>query len=132
MFQVVSRRRLRSRKGFDLIKVLVVDDHDRVRMGISRMLSDVDGLEIVGEASSGEEAVSQARSLKADVVLMDVRMPRSGGLDATRKVLQHDRGVKGIAVTVCEEEPCRSRLMQAGAAGYVTKVAPLDEMVAAI
>ncbi|SFQ86178.1 DNA-binding response regulator, NarL/FixJ family, contains REC and HTH domains [Halopseudomonas formosensis] len=132
MFQAVSYRRLRSRKGFDLIKVLVVDDHDLVRMGISRMLSDVDGLEIVGEASSGEEAVIQARSLKPDVVLMDVRMPGIGGLEATRKILQHDRGIKVIAVTVCEEEPFPSRLMQAGAAGYVTKGAPLDEMVTAI
>lgn len=110
----------------------MVDDHDLVRMGISRMLSDVEGLAIIGEASSGEEAVTQARSLKPDVVLMDVRMPGIGGLEATRKILQYDRGIKVIAVTVCEEEPFPSRLMQAGAAGYVTKGAPLDEMVTAI
>lgn len=110
----------------------MVDDHDLVRMGISRMLSDVEGLAIIGEASSGEEAVTQARSLKPDVVLMDVRMPGIGGLEATRKILQYDRGIKVIAVTVCEEEPFPSRLMQAGAAGYVTKGAPLDDMVTAI
>jgi len=130
--QTVSYRPLRLRKGFDLIKVLVVDDHDLVRMGISRMLSDVAGLTIIGEASSGEEAISQARELKPDVILMDVRMPGIGGLEATRKLLQYDRNIKVIAVTVCDEEPFPSRLMQAGAVGYVTKGAPLDEMVNAI
>tara|TARA_R110000796_G_scaffold33118_6_gene86181 strand:+ start:2422 stop:3066 length:645 start_codon:yes stop_codon:yes gene_type:complete len=115
-----------------LIKVLVVDDHDLVRMGISRMLEDVAGLTVVGEADSGESAVTQARALRPDVVLMDVRMPGIGGLEATRKLAQLDKHMKVIAVTVCNEEPFPSRLMQAGAAGYVTKGAALEEMVAAI
>ncbi len=115
-----------------MIKVLVVDDHDLVRMGISRMLSDVPGLTVVGEADSGESAIEQARALKPDVVLMDVRMPGIGGLEATRKLVLNDKDLKVIAVTVCDEEPFPSRLMQAGAAGYVTKGAALDEMVTAI
>ncbi|MAB24978.1 two-component system response regulator UvrY [Pseudomonas neustonica] len=115
-----------------MIKVLVVDDHDLVRMGISRMLEDVAGLTVVGEADSGETAVTQARALRPDVVLMDVRMPGIGGLEATRKLAQLDKHMKVIAVTVCNEEPFPSRLMQAGAAGYVTKGAALEEMVAAI
>ncbi|MBA6419855.1 UvrY/SirA/GacA family response regulator transcription factor [Pseudomonas neustonica] len=115
-----------------MIKVLVVDDHDLVRMGISRMLEDVAGLTVVGEADSGESAVTQARALRPDVVLMDVRMPGIGGLEATRKLAQLDKHMKVIAVTVCNEEPFPSRLMQAGAAGYVTKGAALEEMVAAI
>lgn len=115
-----------------MIRLLVVDDHDLVRTGIVRMLADIRDLQVVGEAASGEEALKKARELKPDVVLMDVRMPGIGGLEATRKILQHDRGIKVIAVTVCEEEPFPSRLMQAGAAGYVTKGAPLDEMVTAI
>lgn len=119
-------------KGLELIKVLVVDDHDLVRMGITRMLSDVSGMSIVGEANSGEAAITQARELKPDVVLMDVRMPGIGGLEATRKLLQHDRSIRVIAVTVCDEEPFPTRLMQAGASGYVTKGAALDEMVTAI
>lgn len=120
------------RKGFDLIKVLVVDDHDLVRMGITRMLSDVPGLTVVGEADCGESALEQARKLKPDVVLMDVRMPGIGGLEATRKITSHDKNVRVIAVTVCDEEPFPTRLMQAGASGYVTKGAALEEMVAAI
>lgn len=119
-------------KGLKLIKVLVVDDHDLVRMGITRMLSDVSGISIVGEASSGEEAIIQARALKPDIVLMDVRMPGIGGLEATRKLLQYDRNIRVVAVTVCDEEPFPTRLMQAGASGYVTKGAALDEMVTAI
>lgn len=132
MFLTVFYRPLRSLKGFNLIKVLVVDDHDLVRMGITRMLRDVAGLTIIGEANSGEAAITQARALKPDVVLMDVRMPGIGGLEATRKLLQYDRNIKVIAVTVCDEEPFPSRLMQAGAVGYVTKGAPLEEMVNAI
>ena len=115
-----------------MIKVLVVDDHDLVRTGISRMLSDVPGLSVIGEADSGETAVVRARELKPDVILMDVRMPGIGGLEATRKLVQHDKHIKVIAVTVCDEEPFPTRLMQAGAAGYVTKGGALDEMVTAI
>src|SRR5690554_2283100 len=101
-------------------------------MGITRMLSDVSGLTIIGEANSGETAITQTRELNPDVVLMDVRMPGIGGLEATRKLLQYDRNIKIIAVTVCDEEPFPSRLMQAGAVGYVTKGAPLEEMISAI
>lgn len=115
-----------------MIKVLVVDDHDLVRMGISRMLSDVPGLIVVGEADSGESAIEQARALKPDVVLMDVRMPGIGGLEATRKLILQNKDLKVVAVTVCDEEPFPTRLMQAGATGYVTKGAALDEMVTAI
>jgi DNA-binding NarL/FixJ family response regulator len=115
-----------------MIKVMVVDDHDLVRTGISRMLADVNGIEVIGEAASGEEAVLKARSLEPDVVLMDVKMPGIGGLEATRKMLRHDDGLRVIAVTVCEEEPFPSRLMKAGAAGYLTKGAGLDEMLRAI
>lgn len=115
-----------------MIKVLVVDDHDLVRTGISRMLADVNGIEVIGEAGSGEEAVLRARELEPDVVLMDVKMPGIGGLEATRKMLRHDDGIRVIAVTVCEEEPFPSRLLKAGAAGYLSKGADLGEMVRAI
>ncbi len=110
----------------------MVDDHDLVRTGISRMLADVPDLDVVGEADNGETAITLARKLQPDVVLMDVRMPGIGGLEATRKLIQHDRNLKVIAVTVCHEEPFPTRLMQAGASGYLTKGAGLEEMVMAI
>ncbi|MBS9760280.1 response regulator transcription factor GacA [Pseudomonas mosselii] len=115
-----------------MIRVLVVDDHDLVRTGITRMLADIDGLQVVGEADSGESALKLARELKPDVVLMDVKMPGIGGLEATRKLLRSHPDIKVVAVTVCEEDPFPTRLLQAGAAGYLTKGAGLDEMVQAI
>jgi DNA-binding NarL/FixJ family response regulator len=115
-----------------VIKVLVVDDHDLVRMGITRMLADISGLQVVGEAASGEDAVRLARELAPHVVLMDVKMPGIGGLEATRKLLRQNSEIRVLAVTVCDEEPFPSRLLKAGAAGYLTKGAVLEEMVRAI
>ncbi|MGE8504524.1 LuxR family two component transcriptional regulator [Ectopseudomonas oleovorans] len=115
-----------------MIRVLVVDDHDLVRTGITRMLADIDGLQVVGEACTGEEALLKVRELKPDVVLMDVKMPGIGGLEATRKLMRSHPDIKVVAVTVCEEDPFPTRLLQAGAAGYLTKGAALDEMVQAI
>jgi len=115
-----------------LIRVLVVDDHDLVRTGIARMLDDIEGLQVVGQACSGEEAIAKARELKPDIVLMDIRMPGIGGLEATRRLLRSYPETKVIAVTACEDDPFPTRLMQAGASGYMTKGAGLDEMVQAI
>lgn len=115
-----------------MIKVLVVDDHDLVRTGITRMLADIEGLQVVGQADSGEESLKKARELKPDVVLMDVKMPGIGGLEATRKMLRSHPDIKVVAVTACEEDPFPTRLLQAGAAGYMTKGAGLAEMVQAI
>ncbi|GLZ86921.1 DNA-binding response regulator [Metapseudomonas resinovorans] len=115
-----------------MIRVLVVDDHDLVRTGITRMLADIDGLQVVGQADSGEEALKKARELKPDVVLMDVKMPGIGGLEATRKLLRSHTDIKVVAVTACEEDPFPTRLLQAGAAGYLTKGAALEEMIQAI
>lgn len=115
-----------------MTKILVVDDHDLVRMGIVRMLADVDGFEVVGDAKSGEEAVSKARQLAPDVVLMDVKMPGMGGLEATRRLRQVNPEMKIIAVTACDDSLYPTRLMQAGAVGYVTKGAEFTEITDAI
>ena len=115
-----------------MITVLVVDDHELVRTGISRMLADITGFKVIGDACSGEEALLLCRSLKPNVVLMDVKMPGIGGLEATRKLLRSAPDTKVIACTACDDEPFPTRLMQAGAAGYITKGADLEEMVKAI
>lgn len=115
-----------------MINILVVDDHDLVRMGLVRMLTDVDGFEVIGEAQSGEEAVAKARDLKPDVVLMDVKMPGIGGIEATKKLLNQEHPARIIAVTALDDDLYPNRLMQAGAKGYVTKGADLDEMIDAI
>ncbi|HEX4044603.1 MAG TPA: UvrY/SirA/GacA family response regulator transcription factor [Gammaproteobacteria bacterium] len=115
-----------------MIKVLLVDDHDLVRMGIKRLLQDVKGLSVVGEASTGEEAVALAKDLMPDVVIMDVNMPGIGGLEATRKMMRHNPDIKILALTVYADEPYPSRLLQAGASGYLTKGCDPEEMIRAI
>lgn len=115
-----------------MISVLIVDDHDIVRAGVGRLLADVNGIHVIGEASSGEEAVQIARDTRPNVVLMDVKMPGIGGLGATRRMLKDNPNIKVIALTVCGEEPFPTKLLQAGAAGYLTKGSDLEEMVAAI
>ena len=114
------------------IRVVVADDHDLVRVGIVRMLGDVDGIEVVAEASSGEEALQHARNLQPDVILMDVKMPGIGGLEATRKLVYQYPQIKVVAVSALDEGPFPSRLLKAGASGYITKGAELSEMVTAI
>lgn len=115
-----------------LIKVLLVDDHELVRIGIKRLLQDVSGIKVVGEASSGEEGVKIAKDVLPDVVLMDVQMPGIGGLEATRKMIRHNPDIKILALTVLDDEPYPSRLLQAGAAGYITKGCDAEEMVRGI
>lgn len=115
-----------------MIRVLVVDDHDLVRMGISRMLADVPDIDVIGEASCGVEAIKQARELTPNVVLLDVNMPNIGGVEATKRLLQIDPKIKVLAVSSLTAEPYPSMLLKAGVSGYITKGTPLDDMVKAI
>jgi two-component system invasion response regulator UvrY len=115
-----------------VINVILVDDHDLVRTGIKRMLEDVQGIKVIGEASSGEEAVTLGRKLKPNVVLMDVKMPGIGGFEATRKLLRIDPDMKVLIVTICNNDLYPARLLQVGASGYLTKGASMEEMVQAI
>ncbi len=111
---------------------MLVDDHELVRLGIKRLLQDVAGLKVVGEASTGEEAIRLAKETIPDVVLMDVQMPGIGGLEATRKMVRHNPDIKVLALTIYGDEPYPSRLLQAGAVGYITKGCAADEMIRAI
>jgi two-component system invasion response regulator UvrY len=115
-----------------LIKILVVDDHDLVRMGIKRMLGDIRNMKVVGEARSGEEAVRVAKEVRPDVVLMDIKMEGIGGLEATKKILHLNPDIKVLVVTVCEDEISPAQFLEEGAVGYLTKGASMDEMVRAI
>ncbi len=115
-----------------MINVLLVDDHDLVRTGIKRMLDDISGIKVVGEARTGEDAIKLGRKLKPQVVLMDVKMPGIGGFEATRKLLRSDPDIKVLIVTICNNDLYPARLLQVGASGYLTKGASMEEMVQAI
>lgn len=115
-----------------MIKVLLADDHDLVRTGVKRLLEDAGDIKVVGEAASGEDAIKLARELKPQVVLMDANMPGIGGLEATKRILRQVPEAKIIALTVHGDEPFPSKFLQAGAHGYLTKGADVQEMVRAI
>lgn len=114
------------------IKVLVVDDHDLVRMGIARMLDDDAQIEVIAEADNGDAAVQLARHHRPNVVLLDVNMPNVGGVEATRRIKQIDQNIKVLAVSSLSAQPYPSMLLKAGVNGYITKGTPLDEMIRAI
>ena len=115
-----------------MINVIIVDDHSLIRLGIRKLLANVTDIKVVGEADAGEKAISLVRELKPDIVLMDLKMPGIGGLEATHKLMRVNPKLKIIVVTVHDEEPFPYRLVRAGAAGYVTKNTNVDELVNAI
>jgi len=115
-----------------MINVMVVDDHNLVRKGLSVMLSSAQGIRVTGEACSGEEALTLAKSKRPDVILMDLKMPGIGGIEATKKLSRMLPEAKIVIVTVCDDDLFPSRVLQAGAVGYITKGAELEEMLRAI
>jgi two-component system invasion response regulator UvrY len=120
-------------KGINnMIRVMLVDDHDLVRTGVRRLLEDSPLIKVIAEASDGEQAYRMVKENRPDVVLMDLQMPGVGGLEATRKILQYDDGIRVIILTVHAEEPFPTKLLKTGASGYLTKGCSPDEMVNAI
>lgn len=115
-----------------MIQLLLVDDHDLVRSGMRRLLEEEADFQVVGEAGSGEEALNMVREHMPDVVLMDINMPGVGGLEATRRLLTLNPKIKVIAVSMYTEEPYPSRLLEAGAAGYLSKDCAAAEVVSAV
>jgi len=115
-----------------MIRVLIVDDHRLVRVGLAKMLADAKGITLVGEAESGERALTLAREVKPNVILMDLRMPGIGGLEATRRLLRIDSGIRVLIVTACDSDPYPAQAMKAGAAGYITKGATAEDLELAI
>ncbi|WP_163559133.1 response regulator [Halomonas sp. NO4] len=115
-----------------MIKVLIVDDHHLVRTSLARLLDGEDDLQVIGEAASGEEAITLSRSLRPDVVLMDLRMPGIGGLEATRKIVRGDPDVRVLALTGFMEDSFAQRLLEAGAGGFISKETQVSDMVDAV
>ena len=115
-----------------MIRILLVDDHELVRTGVKSILERALDIEVVAEASTGEEAVELVRKIEADVVLMDVSMPGMGGIEATRRILNVNPGLNVIALTALDDDPFPSRLNDVGAKGFLTKGCPATEMIQAV
>lgn len=115
-----------------MIRVLLADDHALVRAGIRALVQRVSGLEVVGEAENGREALRLAKSLHPNVVLMDISMPELNGLDAIARMLQYDPKIAVIVLSMHESREHVLRALQAGACGYVLKNAAVDELEKAI
>ena len=114
------------------IKVLIVDDHTLVRSGIRSLLALVEGIEVVGEASDGKEALEKTRQLTPDVVLMDLAMPVMGGLEATRRLRKEFPRTQVLALTQYDDSEYVIPIIEAGARGFITKMSAFSELAAAI
>ncbi|MTI12084.1 response regulator [Sansalvadorimonas verongulae] len=115
-----------------LIRVLVADDHELVRCGLVHMLADSNGIEVVGEACSGEEVLSFCRENSVDIVLMDIRMPGIGGLEATRRLHGSCPQSRVIALSALDDAVHSRKILEAGAWGYLTRGGDFQEMVQAV
>ena len=114
------------------IRVLVVDDHDLFRSGLSSLLASQGDFDVVAQASGGTMAIRLARELRPDVVLMDLRMPDVNGEDATRAIVEHDSTIRVLILTVAADEAALAGAIRAGAGGYLIKDAPIDDIADAL
>lgn len=116
----------------DVIRVLIVDDHALYRRGLQMVLGTEEGIEIVGEAADGLEAVERAEELLPDVIVMDVGLPKRGGIDAARVIRQQVPSTRILMLTSSEEESNLFEAVRAGATGYLLKDVPPEEVAAGI
>ncbi len=114
------------------IRVLIADDHQVVRDGLSAILQTKDDIVVVGEAKDGAEAVEKARQLQPDVVLMDISMPRMNGVEAARRLKEQSPGVRVVVLTMYEEDEYIFDLVRTGVAGYLLKTSDSAQIVKAI
>ncbi len=116
----------------DSIRVLLVDDQPLMRMGFAMVLDAEDDLEVVGEASDGAAALTQARALRPDVVLMDVRMPGMNGIDATERIVAEHPDLRVLVLTTFDLDEYAFAALRAGASGFLLKDSEPEALVAAI
>jgi RNA polymerase sigma factor (sigma-70 family) len=114
------------------IRILLADDHQVVRKGLRLILERHEGMEVVGEASDGREAVQLAGELKPNIVIMDVGMPQLNGIDATEQIIRHDPGAGIVILSMHSDEGYIVRALSAGAKGYLLKDSAEEDIVQAI
>lgn len=113
-------------------RVLIADDHQMLRESLRSMLESEDDLEVVGEAADGRDAVTMARTLAPDVVVMDIGMADLNGVEATRQIRAENREIKVVALSMYSDRRSVLRMLEAGASGYVLKSAAYDELRRAV
>ena len=114
------------------IRVLLVDDTPQVRRDLRSMLTLCEGIEVVGEAGNGQEAVEMTRTLKPDVVLMDLEMPALDGFEASTRIKRDRLSARVVALTIHDDEDSHRRASQAGIDAFIVKGAALEELLGAI
>ena len=116
----------------ETLRILVAEDHPLFRKGMISLLSSVPEFEVVGEATSGKEAIARAGELQPDVVLMDLQMPGGNGIEATREIVHESPSIRVLVITLFEDDDSVFMALRAGARGYVLKDADEEELVRAI
>ena len=114
------------------IRVLICDDHTMFREGLKALLQNEAGVEVVGEAENGRDAIEKLKQIPADVVLMGISMPHLNGFEATQRIVQTHRNIHVLILTMYDEDDLIIRCLEAGASGYVLKDAPSKQLVYAI
>ena len=114
------------------INILLVDNQVLVRSGLRRLLDDIDGLKVTGEAGSGEQAVALCRELGPHVVIMDAQIQGIGGLEATRRIVRADPEINIVIVTLQVDDPVQPQFLEAGASGCLTKHCSVEEIADAV
>jgi two-component system, NarL family, invasion response regulator UvrY len=115
-----------------LINVLIVDDHELVRMGIRHVLDNCPEINVIAESENGESALKQVKEHNPDVVLLDMKMPGMDGWEVTRRLKKVNPEINIIVLTAATTDPLPARLLQLGARGYLTKESAADDMLEAI
>lgn len=113
-------------------RILIADDHTLIRQGLSQICNVLGGFAVVGEASDGTQAVTMAKQLRPDVILMDIVMPGMDGVEATRRIMRQTPASRVIALTIYREEPYMLDAIRAGARGYLLKTVDAKELISAI
>src|SRR5436305_8814714 len=116
----------------EALSILVADDHPMFRNGLRALVSSITGMTIVGEATTGNEAIALATELQPDVILMDIKMPGANGIEATRCILRSSPHIGILILTMFEDDSSVFAAMRAGALGYVLKDADENELVRAV
>ena len=123
---------MEGKSSTDLIRLVIADDHAFYREGVRTMLLRLPDMEVIGEAADGDETIAKAESLQPDVILMDIKMPGTNGIEATRRILHTSPHIQVLVVTMFEDDDSVFAAMRAGARGYLLKDADRDELVRAI